>query len=136
MEPITIIQGLNSEVLEYSEAGTHDRETLERFSMGYSSILSNLDEPALHLISEMSEGFSLLIHELADEVFTETDTGATLWQIVLDCWNALGDQHSDSKPLAKSFNELTLYTFREDFRNVWAGLHIHIAASLSYRSSY
>ena len=134
MEPNTITQRLNSEVLEYSAAGTHDRETLERFSMEYASILSNLDNPAL--ISEISEGFSLLIHELADEEFTETDTGTTLWQIVLDCWNAVGDQHSNTEPLAKSFNELTLYTFREDFRNVWAGLHIHIAHALSYRSSY
>lgn len=136
MEPTTIIQGLNSEVLEYAAAGTHDRETLERFSMEYASILSGLDKPAMHLISEMSEGFSLLIHELADEVFTETDTGATLWQIVLDCWNAVGDQHSDSEPLAKSFNELTLYTFEENFRNVWAGLHFHIAHALSHKSSY
>ena len=134
MEPNTIIQRLNSEVLEYAAAGTHDRETLQRFSLEYASLLSDLGNPAL--IREMSEGFSLLIHELADEVFTDSDTGVTLWQIVLDCWNAVCDQHSNTEPLAKSFNELTLYTFSENFRNVWAGLHIHIAAALSYKSSY
>ena len=135
MEPKTIIERLNSEVSDYAKAGTHDRETLQRFSLEYVSLLehAHLTEYP-YCTDEMAPGFSLLITELeaANDTFTETETGLTLWKVVLDCWTALETQHSDLASLAKTFNELVLYTFNEDFRNVWNGIHVHIANSLKH----
>jgi len=143
MEPNTIIERLNSEVLDYFAAGTHDRETLQRFSLEYVSLLehAHLSE-CPHCTDEMAPGFSLLITELeaANDTFTETETGLILWKVVLDCWTALGTQHSDLAALTKTFNELVLYTFNENYRNVWNGIHIHTARvlkeAMTHKSSY
>jgi len=121
MEPNTIIERLNSEVLDYAKAGTHDRETLQRFSLEYVSLLehAHLSE-CPHCTDEMAPGFSLLITELeaANDTFTETETGLILWKVVLDCWTALGPQHDDPKPLAKTLRELIDYTFNESTNQV------------------
>jgi len=139
MEPKTIIERLNSEVLDYAKAGTHDRETLERFSREYMDLLDHkslilcttiqqLERESLgpntstitttENVEAMAPGFSLLITELADDVFTETESGRTLWKVVLDCWTALGPQHDDPKPLAKTLRELIDYTFNESTNQV------------------
>ena len=126
METKTIIERLNSEVLDYAKAGTHDRETLERFSVEYRNLLQ--DKPMtfedMTLLCDL-DGFILLTCELASTLFKETERGDILWNIAMDCHSCYFTDHTDARGFTVAFTTLVNYTFNEGFRNAYDILTIY-----------